>query len=564
MKLRTSYFNGTVLKKDLTRFAPVWVLYGIFQLLFLVLMNGDSTARFASNADGIMQTMGVVNLAYGGLCALLLFGDLFKPKMCNTLHTMPLHREGWFLTHLCSGLLFCLLPNLVGCLVAAIMLRQYCFLAFVWLGLMVLQFLFFFGVGVFSMLCAGNGLGAAAIYGIVNFLAVIVAWMLMTFYEPLLFGMVFDFSKYAVCSPVVGFSEAQYVTVYYDNMTSAAVYEGFLAADWVYLFAAAAVGLIFLSLALLLYRKRKLEAAGDFLALPTVAPVFLVTFSLCAGATLYYLEPSWVLLFAGIAIGFFTGRMLIERKVNIFRGKTFLGFGILVAVFALSLGLTRLDPLGITRYIPEAEDIQSAQVSHIRNNAYGKSSVSTEADEIHAVRELHRQMLELRDSEITGETTTAYVQYTLKSGRTVTRWYYRLPVDSSLGEELRLRFSQFDYIFPGYTPESLTRATSHAEVSLFTDNGYYQISNKADILALLEAVEKDCQAGNTAASGIFHRSDAAKGNLLFMVNKKQLTSLTKADDRIIGLNITVYESCTNIQAFLDSYTPEPQNIYSYY
>ena len=33
MKLRTSFFNGTVLRKDITRFAPVWGLYSIFTLM---------------------------------------------------------------------------------------------------------------------------------------------------------------------------------------------------------------------------------------------------------------------------------------------------------------------------------------------------------------------------------------------------------------------------------------------------------------------------------------------------------------------------------------------------
>ena len=39
MKLRTSFFNPTVFKKDLTRFAPTWVLYtvGLFMMMAICL-----------------------------------------------------------------------------------------------------------------------------------------------------------------------------------------------------------------------------------------------------------------------------------------------------------------------------------------------------------------------------------------------------------------------------------------------------------------------------------------------------------------------------------------------
>ena len=37
MKLKTPYFNPTVLKKDITRFAPVWALYTIFLLIYVIL-----------------------------------------------------------------------------------------------------------------------------------------------------------------------------------------------------------------------------------------------------------------------------------------------------------------------------------------------------------------------------------------------------------------------------------------------------------------------------------------------------------------------------------------------
>ena len=97
MQLKTSFFNPTVYKKNLTRFAPVWLLYTLCLVLGLFLMysNGGTSKNywFASHMVDMILVMGVVNLCYAMLTSQLLFGDLFNSRMCNALHAMPLRRE---------------------------------------------------------------------------------------------------------------------------------------------------------------------------------------------------------------------------------------------------------------------------------------------------------------------------------------------------------------------------------------------------------------------------------------------------------------------------------------
>ena len=71
MKLRTSYFNSTVLKKDITRFAPVWGLYTLFMLMVVFLLNENysDAERFANSAGQIMIAMGIVLLRTGYVLA---------------------------------------------------------------------------------------------------------------------------------------------------------------------------------------------------------------------------------------------------------------------------------------------------------------------------------------------------------------------------------------------------------------------------------------------------------------------------------------------------------------
>ena len=266
------------MKKDITRFAPLWGLYTVFMLLFLFLLWGDSTTgdHFAREANSIMLAMGVVNFFYAGLACLLLFGDLFQSRLCNALHALPLRREGWFLTHLSAGLLFCLIPNALGAVVAAVMLGQFAYLAYVWLGLMLLQYICFFGIAAFSVQCAGSILGAATVYGIVNFLSVLVLWMVKCFYEPVLFGITINGETLAQLSPAVGFSSKSYVDVDFVYNADTTAFKGFVAEGWLYALLAALTGIAFLAAALFMYRRRKLESAGDFIAFRPAAPAFLI------------------------------------------------------------------------------------------------------------------------------------------------------------------------------------------------------------------------------------------------------------------------------------------------
>ena len=590
MKSRTSFFNRTVLRKDITRFAPLWGLYAVFSLMAVFLLwNGDpSPARFANNADGILQSMGVINFFYAGLCALLLFGDLFSPRLCNALHAMPLRREGWFLTHCAAGFLFCFIPNTVSALVSALLLRQYCWLAFVWLGLMVLQFLFFFGVGALAAVSAGNRLGGIAIYAIFNFLAVILAWLITTFYEPLLYGVELDLEAYTRFSPVVAFTQSQYVLHNYQSLPEVLVFLGFAAEDWRFAYIAAAVGAVLLLLALLVYRKRQLESAGDLISLQPMAPVFLVIYTLCAGAVLYLISDIMASAFRygffviGLVIGFFTGRMLIERKVNIFSGKNFLGFGVLIAVLGASFLLVWLDPIGTTRYVPEAGQVANVSLSPYPSYSYQETSCQlTEPEDIQAILDLHTDLVENRTGT---KDTVLYLHYNLKNGTQVDRKYY-VDSQSENGQLLRKYYSRWDTVMQGYDSQTLLQNSCVLEfhsywetlpsVSIgisetfleqemfdekFGSEGslIYTVDTLPDgenakgldvalVRGLLEAIAADCQAQTMVQVWEYHRDQDVAGyiSLRYYGPDSNLSMLCSVE-------LTVFDDCENTVAYLQS------------
>ena len=91
MKSKTSFFNKTVFKKNLTRFAPVMAVYTLCLILGMMMLyqNNEEMGRtfwFASRMGECIQVMGLVNLFFAPLCAMLLFGDCTIPG-CATLCT---------------------------------------------------------------------------------------------------------------------------------------------------------------------------------------------------------------------------------------------------------------------------------------------------------------------------------------------------------------------------------------------------------------------------------------------------------------------------------------------
>ena len=105
MKLKTSFFNLTAFKKNLLRFSPIWALYTVFLLVVFFGTTGQDAVYVARDVVYMIRGMAPVNLLYGGICAMFLFGDLYNSRLCNALHAFPVRREGWLLTGIAAGIL---------------------------------------------------------------------------------------------------------------------------------------------------------------------------------------------------------------------------------------------------------------------------------------------------------------------------------------------------------------------------------------------------------------------------------------------------------------------------
>ena len=569
MKLKTSFCNKTLLRKNITRFAPLWGIYQLCLLigLGLMYMNADNRVVnfwFASYMAQCIQVMGLVNLFFAPLVAMLLFGDLYNGRMCNALHAMPLRRETIFATNVASGLLFSLVPTAVMAMLAIPLLlvtvvHNAWLIAPLWFVAANLEFMCFFGMAVFCIFCAGNRLGFAALYAVLNGGIFLCYSIVSKLYTPMLYGVVTPSRPVELLTPIARMVNDTFVEVSsYHDMTR--LFEGRMqeavAGFWVdenyySLFVFAAVGILFMVLGLVLYRRRNLECAGDAVAVRWLAPVFQVIAAvagiavavLCLQMFFYSLMRNndrilYGMAVCGMVVGWFAGKMLLERTTRVFRPKNWVGLGVMAAVFAVSLTMTHFDVFGIETWTPKADKVASVDLG------YGDIQL-TEEEDIALVIRLQEMALEDRlqeygsypvryidslpsvsgvtmpeggfdygDGERKGEydynephyeVDHVYITYTLDSGREVTRSYY-IWASFEEGRILKEFFSRWDNVWRearmGYEDE-----IDFSRIQDFEVDGFrvpVELMTEEAVLSLIGAIQADCGERTMAPSSVYH------------------------------------------------------------
>ena len=560
MKLRTSFFNLTAFRKNITRYWPVWALYTVFLLLILLGISEQGADFMARDVVMITTLAGIGNLIYAGVVTLCLFGDLYKGRLCNALHAFPMRRDGWLLTNIATGFLFSLIPNLFVCALTSFQLGEHT--AYIWylFDIAALQYVFFFGTAVLSALCAGNKLGMLAVYSIIHFIVVLIYFLAEVVYQPLIYGIEMQTDKFFKFFPLSRMY-TQYVEVDFDMGSLA--FKGFDMAAWTHLYICAAVGVVAFVLAWLVYRRRHLERAGDFISLRPLAPVFLIVYTIAVGAVLYSFfammdQPSYVIYAIGITIGFFTGQMLLNRTVRVFYKKSLLAFAVLAVVLSGSMALTWLDPMGIAAYVPSVDKVESAVIYgpdktyYYYEEKYDSFEI-TDKEEIAQLQTLHKK---LRNSP--PETYDNYdvrICYKLTNGKEVNR-YYQVDNNSSLTKEVARWFGDPRYIFQIDDIQTLYSLfdSFSAEMNYYDyDNmtgkepTFYSSLDTEELKGLLDAVLSDCAAGKMSQHWIFHDGKASNYYISFGISP----DFSNDDETYRYTSLSVYSDCTNTIAYLN-------------
>ena len=531
MKLKVCFCNKTVLKTDITRFAPVWASYllGLAMMVLLQFSGGsDDTAKTSIVYD--FNRLCMLGVGINGLYALVvvqaLFGDLLNPRLCNALHAMPVTRDGYYGAHLIAGLLFALVPNCLVLLPTSLLLpRQVASVAPLTLLALSLQYIFYLGTALTAVQLAGNRVGMVLIYGILNFATVLLYWFVAMVFIPLIYGKDISISWIARICPTVAMYEGNYFAAvdhsYYIGDTYHYVFDGISMGDvWLKVAVCAGLGVVCMAIAQLLYRKRRLETAGDLVAYSILSPFFLTLYTLTVAAFLHLAVKQltqgaiseYFFLPLGLIAGYVTGLMLLRRTSRVFRWRLLVPLGGILAVCALCVLSIATDAFHVIRRVPDAQDVQSVVLAPVQMSYSNTTLTLTEEDEIEDTLAYHRGALRNWQKQVgdcllqrdghwsPGDYYNIQLRYTLKNGSTFQRRYF-----------LEKENPAFDRLKPYLsTPElslGMDESTFRAAVANAGsgDSYFYAVDGGAvadkgrkftTFAGLANAVLADCQEGN--------------------------------------------------------------------
>ncbi len=477
MKSGTSFFNFGIFRKNLTRFFPLWLVYTIG--ITLIFLAADPTPAYMNRELlSWLQPMTILSCAYGALSAICLFSDLYTARRCNALHAMPLKRDCWYVTNVLSGLTFAAIPSLVLFIVLSARYAS----AIPTIGLVcfgfLLQFLVFFGITLFCVMLTGNFVATVLLTGFFCLFSLLCYVFAMEIYLPLLWGV------RLVENPFTRFTP--FILVVETYILPMEPWDG-----WTYLGIYTAVSCVLLAAGWLLYRKRALECAGDFLAFRVTGPALIILVTPLCGSLLYaffdvFGAANYTFLFIGMGLVYFVLQMLLERSARVFHLKSILGFAALCIAVGVSLYITQLDPLGIESYIPDSKDIVEVQLGKYYNNTQDSTP-----EYIEVVRNLHAAVLADEDYVRADDESSEYVSiiYTLRSGRKVER-SYRIGVRSNAAKQYALATSRRESVF------GKMDYYRYAQDPTYTNSvDGMEIADEVAV-ALLDAIGKDCDAGH--------------------------------------------------------------------
>lgn len=573
MQSATSFFNRALFRKNLQRFWPLWLGYVLIWLLLLPLplLNQLARASWISHAGWhiakeISHDVLAIG-AYGGLAMAAIFGIFFAmamfsyltaPRATQGFHSMPVRRETLYATNYLAGLA-CMVSSIVLAFALAVIAAAgfgvHDLAAFGTACLAaVLAVVFFYSFAVLCMMFTGQILAAPVFYGILNFVAVGMEYLVRNFAGTFLYG----YSGYSAPETFAFLSPAwELVCVLdvsnvarVDRILSDGTYQVIRGGEYMLsglgvLGIYAAVGIVLAVLGLLVYRRRASEATGSIVTVAWARPIFKYGVAVCAafllGQLIYFLVfglnhngqyslPGTIacMLFTGL-LGYFAAEMLLHKSFRVWRtGRVgALVFSAVLVCFGVAMSL---DLTGYEGYTPDAEEVEFVSV-YLSSNGDYLSCKLDEPESIERTLAAHRAMIADKARQLSYARTTyetpadapvdSYlyftVTYALTDGRVVRRSY----------GDCRAFFRELNE--PGSVAQTMTALLNCPEAALdrvlgeladdksnaYLTGGYYDVVSDgaygedngeltaAQANTLVSALRRDYEAGHASNASLF-------------------------------------------------------------
>ena len=462
MQLKNFLPNKALVKKDLTRFWPVWATELV--VLLLITMGEVSGLRsreyYSEYVDlgNIVMPFGYAAIFFSLVSAMMVFGYLADRKEAYLMHSFPVRRETLFWSHYFSGFLMVFVPEFLSILIFMTQLPAG-LKSFPHLALVCLQvFLGIFAsynLACASMLLTANKISGIVIYAVANALACGV-YLVIEFIGSFMIysnqgGLLLTNSIYGVSMLLMAvFTPAAYFSyeVVGMKMVKPHVFVCSFVPKAFPIFWMAVPAVLFLVAGYFLYKKRAVETAGDMLAFSWAKPVYKTVFTFFF-SVLFVLAFDFVRrrslgnfdyhdryfvgfqLIFGALLGFFVVTMIMERTFFIWKNLKWYQYVLPVAgtifflFFAKALGAFYL-------YVPEAEQVDEIRAESFYYEEDGEFNhyngnlelIFRKPEEIQELTELNKACVKEQESLKSADYDDSFtVYYYMKDGTKLYRYY---------------------------------------------------------------------------------------------------------------------------------------------
>lgn len=535
MKSKTSCFNLTIFKKNITHFWPVWMAYLAYLFITEPAVIWQKATRewyweaftesqrmytIVSETIDIM-IMPSLTFIFAAVMALAVFSYLYSAKNANMMHALPVNRLELFVTNYVSGLMFLLIPQIIAFFAAVLvcMGNQVTCIQYLFYGLLCQMGIAFFAysLAVFVAMFTGQMLAMPIYFLVINFLYIACCYIVNLLTELLCYGITgrWNPGRMAILSPLYYLQSTVRGVDVYNQKTNMLEGIKLTGTDAVVIYAVAAV---FITIAAYcVYRKRQIETAGDWISVGFMKPVFRWGFSLCGGSFIalflvYMMKESIdidayiVTILLAIVMGFvcfFTAEMLIRKQFRVFEKKRLQEWCLAALVMGIFITLFKVDAFGIERHIPSTDEISAAYV----NMHY---PVRLEGEEVEQLREVQKDVIaKKKEYQVLEAGNKGYYyttfRYYLKDGTTFERQYPVAVTEEYQKDETSpvSRILAWERDTENLTKEILgsnydNREYIEGDVDVYNDTMTYRehifYASEAELLA--QAVRKDIEAGN--------------------------------------------------------------------
>lgn len=368
----------------------------------------------------------IILLIFPVIISIQIFKYLQKNKSATFIHGLPLNKKQIYITNLLCGVVLLVIPYIINFIVLLVIkpfseIGEYILISTLikWLTTNIFFSIIVYVFSNFAGILAGTGFA----HGFITYAFMYLPMFFVSILESFVAKLIYGFSGFPdyITNFISQIPFVKMFTIFVYNSEEKSYLSGL---NISYVLTIIAVLIVFIILTYILYKRRKLERAGEFSVFIIVKEIlkYLATFLVMAISYLYcsvFIQNNIILLilsliFAGIA--YFISEVIMRKTYKVL--NTFGGF-VIYAVIAIILNVILINnAFGYETYMPNIDEIQYAQASFYNL----EDEITYEQKEnIQTILDLQKNLVDNKTTE--DKSRTISIKYTLKNGKEINRKY---------------------------------------------------------------------------------------------------------------------------------------------